>query len=96
MYTLAAAAALQPHDEQCSLLKHWNVVPSCLHVVVLNGEDHHEDEEESGGREKVPEVVVVKDEDGARAVQVAGLGRGERRALELPSKEEAAEYEEGE
>ena len=41
-------------------------------VIILQGEDKEKQVEEAGGREKVPNVVRVKDAEAARRVEVPG------------------------
>ena len=48
-----------------------DLVPACLHVVVLDGEYHEEHEEESHRRKEVPQVMIIEDQDGTRRVQVS-------------------------
>ena len=63
--------------------EHGQLAPVGCEVIILQGQDKQKQVEEAGGREKVPNVVRVKDADAAGRVEVSGLGRAAAETYQL-------------
>ena len=50
------------HPFKTIILKHWDLAPWLIQVVIFQGEDEHEEIEETSSRHEVPHVMIVKNE----------------------------------